>query len=338
MSNLSIVESYPQLKTGSISVKTYVDTSMSNMGLEKYNMALYDGVFHEEQLACIELNGIKRYVSGLNEFAPEVKLLPEEQREAKVAHIREVVAQLERDLAANVIDPKDPDFWNKVKLLKPDNDQFWSKVSIRVGNDPLYLMPQKDPHDLIKLMAIEAGGFSIVCKSYEEARAMAVPPKFYLDKYQDTVVSTNEYKKLKNKAISEMEKLFSKNLVKFMYVAKVLDTNSPQYRKSTPTDILYDKVDKYINGEGSETNKKRAAQQFIDTAVLDIETLKLRALIKDATFYKFIATKSDGFIYHVESSALMGRNPSDVLEFLKNPLNDQILHKMLNSVEKHWNE
>ena len=135
-----------------------------------------------------------------------------------------------------------------------------------------------------------------------------------------------------------MEKLFSKNLVKFMYVAKVLDTNSPQYRKSTPTDILYDKVDKYINGEGSETNKKRAAQQFIDTAVLDIETLKLRALIKDATFYKFIATKSDGFIYHVESSALMGRNPSDVLEFLKNPLNDQILHKMLNSVEKHWNE
>jgi hypothetical protein len=67
-----------------------------------------------------------------------------------------------------------------------------------------------------------------------------------------------------------------------------------------------------------------------------METLKLRSLIKDATFYKFIATKSDGFIYHIESNAMLGRNPTDVLEYLKNPLNEQILNALMTLVEKYW--
>jgi hypothetical protein len=46
----------------------------------------------------------------LNEFAPEVKALPEEEQEAKVKQIRMVVAQLEKELAANVVDPEDKEF------------------------------------------------------------------------------------------------------------------------------------------------------------------------------------------------------------------------------------
>ena len=70
----------PTLSKGHVSIKPFFDPSMSNLGLEKYGMSLHDGVFHEEQLACIEQNGIKRYVTGLNEFAPEIKLLPADQR------------------------------------------------------------------------------------------------------------------------------------------------------------------------------------------------------------------------------------------------------------------
>lgn len=335
--SLSIVEKYPQLKPhGAISIKPYFDSSMSNMGLEKYRLALHDGVFHEEQLACIEMNGVKRYLTGLNEFAPEVKLLPEDQRLAKAKEIRIMVSEIEKDLAANVVDPEDDKFWNKLQLLRPDNDEFWSRIYIRCGNEPLFLDPAKDPYDLIKLCAIEAGGFSIVARNYEDARSRAVPPKFFLDKYENTVSTTNEYKKLKNNAVSELTKLFEKNTNKLFLIAKVVDTNSVQYKKSTPTDIIYDNMDNFISGDGSEKNRKRAAQQFLDTAKLDMETLKLRAIIKDATFYKFIATKSDGFIYHLESSALLGRNPSDVLEYLKNPLNEQILEKIMKAVETFW--
>jgi hypothetical protein len=50
------------------------------MGLETYGLSLYDGVTHHEQLACLENNGVVRYLTGLNEFAPEIRLLPDDKR------------------------------------------------------------------------------------------------------------------------------------------------------------------------------------------------------------------------------------------------------------------
>jgi hypothetical protein len=274
----------------------------------------------------------------LNEFAPEVKLIRDpETREAKIREIRTVVSELEKELAANVIEIDDPQFWNKVKLLKPDNDEFWSNISIRCGNSPVFLDPVANPYDRIKLYGIEAGGFSIVGKSYEDAKSRAVPPKFYLDRFVETVSTRTESKKLKNKALTELQKLYDLNATKLMYVAKVVDMNSVQYKKSTPNDVIYELMDSYINGDGADRNANRAAQSFIDTAALDSETLKLRALVKDATYYKFIVLKPDGFIYHVKSSTLMGRNPSDVVEFMKNPLNEEILISLLKDVEQYWN-
>ena len=69
---MTMVEMYPQNKKSKIAIKPYVDTRADNMGLQNYGLALFDGVFHEEQISCLEINGIKRYVTGLNEFAPEL--------------------------------------------------------------------------------------------------------------------------------------------------------------------------------------------------------------------------------------------------------------------------
>ena len=326
-------------KTGAITIKPYFDSNRSNMGLEKYGLTLFDGVFHEEQLACIERNGIKQYITGLNEFSSDIKLINDpDLREARIKEIRNVVAQLERDLGANVLDPADPAFWSKVKVIKPDNDELWSKITIRAGNEPVYLDPAVDPYDLIKIYAIEAGGFSMISKSYEDARTRAVPPKFYLDRYVETITTKTEVKKLRNRALSELQKLYDKNTNKLLYVAKVIDANSAQYKKSTPNDVVYDNMDKYITGYGIEPNEKRAAQDFLDKAALDMETLKLRSLIKDAVFYKQVATKSDGMIYHLDSGAMMGRNPSECVEFLKNPLNEQTLVDLTKKIEKYWNQ
>ena len=212
-----------------IAVRTFFDRNSSNMGLEIYEQVLFDGVKHHEQLACLEVNGVIRYITGLNEFAPEIKTLPTDQREAKIREIRTAIVELERELAANVLDIEDKDFWNKVKLLSPNNKEFWNKIDIKCGNEPLYLDP-KDPFDRIKIYAIEAGGFSIIAKSYEDARSKAKPPKFYLDKEEETVMIRTEYKKMRNKALSELQKLFDKNSTKLFYVAKVVDINSTQYR------------------------------------------------------------------------------------------------------------
>lgn len=335
---ITMIDKHQSLKrSSSVTIRPFVDNTNENMGLEKYNMVLFEGIFHEEQIICLENNGIKRYVTGLNEFAPEVKNLPEEEREAFIKDIRTTVAQLEKELAANVIDPKDPDFWNKVKLLRPNNDEFWSKIAIRCSNEPVYLDAANDPYDLIKLRAIEHGGFSIIAKSLQHARAEAPRFKFYLDKFEETASIKTELKKLKNKAFSELQKMFDKNTNKLFYVCKVVDPNSTQYKKSTPLDVLYDNMDKYISGETVEVNKRQTAQKFLDICALDMETLKLRAVIKDANFYKLIATRGDGNIYHMKSGSMLGKNPSDILMYLKNPLNEEILLDVITNTEKYWN-
>jgi hypothetical protein len=338
MSNVVMVEKYPQNKRSAIAIKPYFNPKIDNMGLQNYGLSLFDGAFHEESIACLEINGIRRYLTGLNEFAPEVKTLPLEEQESKVKQIRAVVAQLERELAANVIDPEDKDFWNKVKLLKPDNTEFWDKIKVRCGNEPLHLDPEKDPYDLIRLYAIEAGGFSIVGKSLEEARRMPTPPKFYLDRVEETASVNTEVKKLRNKALTELQKLFDKNQNKLFYVAKILDPNSTQYKKSTPNDIIYDNMDKFINGDLMDKDKRKTAERFLEVAGMDMETLKIRALVKDSHVYRFIATKADGFIYHMEKSVLLGRTLTDVVEYLKNPLNEEILIDLMKKVEKYWNQ
>jgi hypothetical protein len=338
MSNFAMVEMYPQNKRSTIAVKPYFDPMVDNMGLQKYGLSLFEGAFHEESIACLEINGIKRYITGLNEFAPEIKNLPLDEQEAKITEIRRVVSHLEKTLAANVIDPEDKEFWNKVKLLKQDNGEFWDRIKVRCGNEPVHLDPEKDPYDLIKMYAIEAGGFSIVAKSLEEARRMPTPPKFYLDRLEDTASTKTEVKKIRNKALSELQKLFDKNQNKLLLVARILDPNGAQYKKSTPNDIIYDNMDRYINGDLVEKDKMKSAQRFLDTVNLDMETLKIRAIVKDSAYYKFVSTKADGFIYHTETTTLLGRTQSDIVEYLKNPLNEEILVNLTKKVEQYWNQ
>jgi hypothetical protein len=324
------------IKKTSIAVRPYFDKQATNMGLEEYGMSLFDGVTHNEQLACLENNGVIRYITGLNEFAPEIKLLDPELKEARIREIRTSIAELEKELAANVIDPEDKDFWNKVQLLQPNNREFWNKIEMSCGNEPVYLDPLK-PFDRIKLHAIEAGGFAMIAKSFDDARSKAVPPKFYLDKEEETVMVRTEYKKIRNKAYSELQKLYDKNSTKLFYIAKVVDANSTQYRKSTPLDVIYENMDRYISGDGAESNKERAAKTFIDAVNLDMETLKIKSIVRDSSFFKYIINKPDGYIYHAKSNSLLGRNVSDVIEHLKNPLHEDLLKDLNQACEKYWN-
>ena len=322
-----------------VSIRPYFDPNTENMGLENYGMSLHDGVYWTEQLACLERNGIKRYVSGLNEFAPEVKLIKDpEEREAKILAIRTVVAQLEAELAANVIDPEDTDFWNKVKLLKPDNDEFWSQIELKAGNDITFMDPSKDPYDLIKLYAIDAGGFCIVAASLKEAQEMATAPKFYLDRHEETVTTKNTLKKIRNKALSELQDLYDKDSNKLLYIAKVIDPGSGTFKKTTSNDTIYGIMDDYINGLTIEKDKKYAAQHFTDVAKQSVGDLKLRAMIKDAGYFKLISTKADGYIYHTSTATMLGKNAADILEYLKNPMNEEILVAIQEPIEIEWNK
>jgi|TARA_R110000765_G_scaffold98102_1_gene184473 hypothetical protein len=338
MNDYTIVEKYQQEKRqSSVAVRPFFNPGKENMGLESYGLSLHDGVFHEESLACLEMNGVKRYVTGLNEFAPEVKRLDATAKKAKIAEIRQVVSELEAELAANVVDPEDKDFWNNLTIMKPDNSKFWDKISLRCGNDPVFLDPTVDPYDKIKLHAINAGGFSIVAKSLRDAKASNNSPKFYLDTLEESLSTRTELSKVKNKAVVELETLYNSNTSKLMYVAKVCDVNSAQYVKSTPNDVIYENMDDYINGDGTESNKKRAANNFISVAKLSMEEVKIRALIKDALFYRFLTTKAGGWIEPSDSGVRLGKSADEVKVYLMDPKNDEVLESTLSKVEPYWN-
>jgi hypothetical protein len=338
MSDYTIVEKYQQGKNQTIAIRPYFNPSKENMGLQNYGMALHDGVWHQETLACLELNGVKRYVTGLNEFAPDVKMLPPGEKEAKVKEIRAVVSQLERELASNVVEPDDKDFWNKLTLLKPNNDKFWSRIELRCGNDPVYLDPVKDPYDLIKIYAINAGGFSIVAKSLKHAKQSNNKFKFYLDQLEETISTRTEYAKVRNKALVQLQSMYDKNVTKLMYVAKCVDVESTQYSKSTPSDVLYENMDMFINGEGTETNKKKAAEKFLSTSKMTMKDLKISALVKDALYFRFITRKQSGWIETLDTSVKLGKSPTEVVAFLKNPENEDTYSHIFSKVEQYWNQ
>jgi|TARA_R110002073_G_scaffold97643_1_gene224378 hypothetical protein len=338
MEDYTIVEKYQQKKKNStIAIRPYFNPGKENMGLEQYGLSLHDGVFHEESLACLEMNGVKRYVTGLNEFAPDVKMLPAKEKKAKIAEIRKVVSELEAELAANQVDVEDKDFWNKLTVMKPDNSKFWDKISLRCGNEPVFLDSEVDPYDRIKLHAIRAGGFSIVAKSLKAAKSAQNGPKFYLDTVEETLTTRTEVTKIRNRSITALTNLYDSNPTKLLYVAKVVDADSVQYTKTTPNDILFENMDNYINGLGSESNKKRAAQQFLDVSKLDMEELKIRALIKDGLYYRFITTKAGGWIEPIDSGIRLGKRPAECLEFLKDPKNEESLLSLMDKVDPYWN-
>jgi hypothetical protein len=237
-------------------------------------------------------------------------------------------------LAQNVVSVDDPEFWNKVKLLKPNNDEFWSKISIRVGNDPLFLDPKKDPYDLIKIFAIEAGGFSIVAKDLETAKIKGSGCKFYLDNLKETVATRTSSSKIRNKALASLQDLYDTNPTKLRYVAKVIDVNQG-YKNSTPNDVIYEDMDAYIHGDGIERNKATAAKIFLETSKTSMEELKLAAIVADARYYKILMDKSDGFIY-TDKGERLGRTMEDALQFLASPLNDEVLMYVLEKVERQW--
>ena len=67
-----------------------------------------------------------------------------------------------------------------------------------------------------------------------------------------------------------------------------------------------------------------------------IKKLKIKSIVRDSSFFKYITTKSDGYIYHVKTQNLLGRNVSDVIEHLKNPLHEDILDDLTKQCENYW--
>jgi hypothetical protein len=348
-----------------VSIRPYI-SGLPNAGLEKYDLVIAEAAQHKELLGLVERNGIKCYQTGLNEMAPEVQgIRDQEKKDAVIRDIRKTIVFLENTLAGNnAISEKDIDeydkdgkatgkfsdqFWAKVTMfisqgpdvMQPDGKgtsrkpTFWDSVEVKCGNQPIFLDP-KNPHDLVLIYAIKAGGFTIVAPSLDAARNAVEVPKWYLDREEETAGIKTEVKKLRNKAGSELQKLFDKDTTKLFYITKLCAINSLSYRKTTSNDILYNDCDMYINGETVDKNKKATAEKFLEYCKADMKDLRVQAIVRDATEMHLLTFKQDGQLYYNRTNSPMGKGVPDVVAYLQNPLNTDVLDTISKEVEEEW--
>src|ERR1019366_4678484 len=106
---MELTQERPTLTTGTISIKPYFD-GKPNMGNEKYGNTIFEGCYQSDEPAAFVTGGIIRYKTGLDEFAPEVRLLTGEVKLAKIKAIRLKVAELELELNSIIIPTPDEHF------------------------------------------------------------------------------------------------------------------------------------------------------------------------------------------------------------------------------------
>lgn len=326
-------------KVGQIAIRPYCDQTIQNMGLETYGYVLFPGTYQMEEMACVTYRGQLRYLNGLDEFAPEVKALKQDSKEAyeaKVKNIRSIVSELELEKTYNKVEIDDKDFWSKVETFRPDNKEVWSDIKVKCNNDPIFLNPITNTDHLLLILSIESGGFPLIGKSLEDCKSGTRPRKWYLDKQSDTVGTNVSVSRIKNKALAMLDELSEDNPRKLFYVAKLVDNNSMQYRNSTLQSVIYDNMDSYITGEGAEPKIKKAAERFLMHANKDMQESKIKAIIKDATFYKFIQSKADGLLHYPKGNIILGKNIEEVYEKLNNPGHVDLLEQIQEEVESTW--
>lgn len=323
-----MTEKRPEFRLKStVSIEPYFDPDIPNMGFEKYGMSGFPGGSTVEDIGYFTIGNKISYLTGLDENSENVRSIQDpEERKAKLAELKKVVKYLEQDCNLGE------------GTLDPTNVGFWSKIRLEIMNNGRLDLDMKDPQDIIKYHAIKGGGIKAVAPDFESARKAVVPPKWFLQELTETAAIKTEVKKLRNEAIAELQHIFKKNQKDLFYIAKVLLSAENQFKYSTPVDILYDKLDDFINGVVVKTNKKQTPSQFMETCKTDKKTLHVKAILRDAVFYKQVIQRQDGFWMNISTQSALGRNENEMVEYLKNPINQSELDSLSESVEKRWNQ
>lgn len=349
------------LRYSTMSIQPHITTS-PNMGLEKHEMVLMDATSQRFDLACETNGNIITYKTGLNEMGTEVQsIVDKDKKKAKIQEIRQIVAWMENTEAGNY--KVNPDtcmegygtsadhFWENVTTFKSvftheyDNrtgmriPTYWdSNIFLVLDNDGQVLDATK-PKDMAIKCCILAGGFPEVAPSLEEAENRGSKCKFYLDVREETAKVKTEYKKLRNEAGAELNNMNKRDTNRMFYVGKLVAPNSLQYKtgkNATPTDIIYEDIDLYLDGKGMEKVKETAIRTFLELATAPMENLILNCLVKDAKILNLIQTKSDGGIYYLKTDTYMGKSVAEVVAWLNNPLNENTKKELSNIIEAKW--
>lgn len=308
------------LANAKISIEPYFDPNIPNQGLENYGLATFPETELQE---FITLDEHGRYVTGLDVDAPSVVYLEDqEEKEAKEKEITDIIKRLERVLG--------------IGKLNATNHDFWSTFILQIKNGQRILDIRK-PLDEVIYHAIRAGGFEEIAPSYEHAQKSNKIYKYYLKRDDEEAAVKMQYSKLIGKAKGILVDMSEDDQYKMFLISKTLLTPSNEFKRTTAPDIIYGKLELFIEGTIVKDNKKDTVKQFLDAVKQDKETLTIKAYVTDAVYHRMIVQESDGHFYNKQTQTRYGKNLKEVINYLKNPINQSELDNISARVEKKWN-
>lgn len=276
-----------------------------------------------EMLGSREFYGVKRYLTGLDaEAVTYDDSLNDKEKQDKITEINDTVRRLEKIFGPGKLDATNKDMWSKVIL------------TITRKSTPLNLT---DPKQEILYHCIKGGGFTHVANTVEDA--MENQLRFYLIEPVEFIENRIAPKKIINRAIAALEDL-EKNRSgnDLLLIAKYLLPVEKSYTKRTPKALLYEDLDKFIDGQVIKKAKSYCAGLFLDALKKSKEDLKTYVYIKDAVYYTFVYANTAGELVNVYTKAIYGTTIERAVEHLKNPAYQHELSNIVELVDKKWNE
>jgi len=284
---------------------------------------LTDRFIRTEDLGYRMFFGTKRYMCGLDkEIITYDTSLTEEEKKAKIEEIDEIVNRLEQFFGKGTLDPT--------------NGTHWSKINLVIDRKTTNLDLSNPKNELI-YHCIRAGGFSFVSPTMEGARDGKSP--FYIVEPMEYAESRIANKEIINKAISTLQKLYEgKSYDDLFFLGKYILPVEKMYTRRSPKAMLYEDLDKYINGELVRGSKIGSAKKFLEATKKSKTDMVVTCMVKDAEYMGFIYSNQAGELKNNETGGIYGTTIEKVVTHLLNPAYEHELENVKVRVEKKWSE
>lgn len=265
--------------------------------------------------------GVKRYLTGLDpETVKYDSSLTSEEKAKKIAEIETKVKELEQFFGPGTLDATNEKHWSKVKLV----------INRRTTNLDL-----TNPKNEIMYYCIKGGGFEIVASDYEICERDN--KKFYLVEPTDFVEHRVAPREVSNRAIAQLQKLYeNKGFDDMFFIGKYILPVEKSYTKRTPKALIYEDLDKFLNGEVIKKSKVACAREFLEALKVSKTELVIKCLVKDAVYYNFIYTNQAGELKNNETSGIYTNTIEGAVGHLMNPAYENELDNIKTRVEKKW--
>lgn len=203
------------------------------------------------------------------------------------------------------------------KFDTPEGQEFLANYEVKISHDVTAydIRNKKDAFDLHILKA--NGGMGIVAINEAVLEESPVDTfKFVVKDENQEVEERVKFKETKLQAFSELSKMKETNNKRLLTVAKYI--LGVTVGVGDNMSIAFDKLHDFI-----ESNY-RNAKQFSDALKIDPEYLKTVVAIRDAIYRNIIRNQNGQYVVYATQTPL-GRNEEEVIRFLTDPKNQDIL-------------